>query len=67
LLRSGLVPKAGKSLWEPVQEIEWLGVVLNTIIFSICIPQRRIDKDCSNLSDIKTTSWWLGQWARGKW
>jgi hypothetical protein len=22
LLRSGLVPKAGKSLWEPVQEIE---------------------------------------------
>ena len=31
LLKSGFVPNQEKSIWEPVQVITWLGVVLNTI------------------------------------
>ena len=30
LLKSGFVPNEVKSLWEPVQVITWLGVVLDT-------------------------------------
>ena len=31
LLKSGFIPNQEKSVWEPVQVITWLGVVLNTI------------------------------------
>lgn len=44
LLNSGLIPKSDKCIWDPVQEMEWLGVCLNTSEFSVSIPERRISK-----------------------
>ena len=42
LLKSGFVPNEVKSLWEPVQIITWLGVILNTIDGSIKATDDRI-------------------------
>ncbi|XP_067648622.1 uncharacterized protein [Haliotis asinina] len=44
LLKAGLVPKAEKSLWKPVQEIEWLGFIIDTRHMKLSIPQRKICK-----------------------
>ena len=44
LILSGFIPKVDKSLWEPVQELTWLGAVLNSIECSISIPQVRTEK-----------------------
>ena len=44
LLKSGFVPNEEKSLWEPVQVITWLGVVLNTIDGTIKATEERIEK-----------------------
>ncbi|MES9971262.1 MAG: reverse transcriptase domain-containing protein, partial [Candidatus Thiodiazotropha sp.] len=52
LLLSGFVPKVDKSLWEPVQEMTWLGAVLNSVECVICIPQTRIDKLVSSVNDL---------------
>lgn len=53
LLDSGLIPKVDKSMWVPVQVLEWLGAILNTIDYTVSIPQRRIDKALSTLLEIK--------------
>lgn len=45
LLDSGFIPKADKSLWIPVQELQWLGAIINSLEFTIRVPQHRIDKD----------------------
>ena len=53
LLKSGLVPNEGKSQWEPIQIITWLGVILNTIDGSIKATDERIatlSRDLENLS-----------------
>ena len=42
LLKSGFVPNEEKSLWEPVQVITWLGVVLDTIDGTIKATEERI-------------------------
>ena len=44
LLKSGFVPNEEKSLWEPVQVITWLGVVLDTIDGAIKATDERIEK-----------------------
>ena len=44
LLKSGFVPNEEKSLWEPVQVITWLGVVLDTIDGTIKATEERIEK-----------------------
>ena len=44
LLKSGFVPNEEKSLWEPVQVITWLGVVLDTIDGTIKATDERIEK-----------------------
>lgn len=41
---SGLVPNVDKSCWEPVQELQWLGALLNSHEFTTRIPRSRIDK-----------------------
>ncbi|XP_053382628.1 uncharacterized protein LOC128549601 [Mercenaria mercenaria] len=53
LLESGFVPKAEKSLWVPVQIIEFLGNTLDSTINSIYIPDRRIQKALNTLSEIE--------------
>ena len=44
LLKSGFVPNEEKSLWEPVQVISWLGVILVTIDGTIKATDERIEK-----------------------
>ena len=44
LLKSGFVPNEVKSLWEPVQVITWLGVVLDTTDGTIKATEERIEK-----------------------
>lgn len=50
LLKSGLVPKADKSCWEPVQCLQWLGAMLNSCEFTVSIPENRILKAFDTLS-----------------
>ena len=57
LLDSGFIPKVDKCLWIPVQELEWLGVILNSIDFTICIPQRRVVKTISTLRELRRPGW----------
>ena len=47
LIKSGFLPKAKKSCWYLTQQIESLGVNLDSKNVYISIPQRRIDK-CMN-------------------
>ena len=54
ILDAGLIPKADKSLWEPVQFLEWLGAVLNSKDFVIYIPDRRIQKALSSLQYLRS-------------
>ena len=54
LLKSGLVPNHEKSLWELVQIITWLGVVLNTIDGSVKTTDERMAKLTSGLVSLQT-------------
>ncbi|KAL5005988.1 hypothetical protein ScPMuIL_017146 [Solemya velum] len=54
ILDSGFVPKADKCFWVPVQELQWLGALLNSVHFTISIPQVRIDKALACLDVIST-------------
>ena len=56
LLKSGFVPNQEKSVWEPVQVITWLGVVLNTIDGSVQATDERIAKLTSDLGSPQTLS-----------
>ena len=56
LISSGFVPKVDKCIWEPVQELTWLGAVLNAQNGTISIPQRRIDKAIRLVNDVKRLS-----------
>ncbi len=42
LIRSGFVPNVQKSVWEPVQALEWLGYEIDLISGIIRIPARRV-------------------------
>ena len=53
LLLSGFVPKVDESLWEPVQEVAWLGAVLNSRECSISIPQVRIEKLIHSINELQ--------------
>ena len=46
LLKSGFVPNEEKSLWEPLQVITWLGVILDTIDETIQATDERIVRPC---------------------
>ena len=56
LLRSGFVPNEEKSLWEPVQIITWLGVILNTIGGTIKATDERIQKLNAGLVNLSSRS-----------
>ena len=55
-LKSSFVPNQEKSVWEPVQVITWLGVVLNTIDGSVQATDERIVKLNSDLGSLQTLS-----------
>ena len=52
LLLSGFIPNVDKCIWEPVQEMEWLGVNINMREFSIRIPERRISKAMNTINSL---------------
>ena len=52
LLKSGFIPKAEKSVWQPFQLLEFLGGIINSEQGTICIPERRITKAQTTISDI---------------
>ena len=54
LLKCGFVPNEEESIWEPVQIITWLGVILITIDGTIKATDERIQKSNAGLVDLKT-------------
>ena len=57
LLDSGFIPKVDKCIWVPVQILEWLGAILNTVDFTISIPKRRIEKAHFTLRELESSVW----------
>lgn len=45
LLKAGFIINEEKSVWVPVQRLEWIGILWDSVQFSISIPDRRIS-DC---------------------
>ena len=54
LLKSGFIPKAEKSIWEPVQMLDFLGCTLNSKEGIIFIPEHRILKAQNSISELLT-------------
>ena len=52
ILKSGFVPNATKCIWIPVQVLEFLGVVLDALNGTFCIPDRRISMAKQLISDL---------------
>ena len=44
VLDSGFVPNDEKSIWDPVQELIFLGIGVNTRLNVLYIPEHKIDK-----------------------
>ena len=44
LLSAGFLLNEEKSVFTPVQKLEWLGIIWDSCNFTLCIPQRRIDE-----------------------
>ena len=56
LLKFGFLPNEAKCHWDPIQEITWLGVVLNTLDCTISATPSRIDSlltDVNRILDCK--------------
>ena len=53
LVRAGLVPNCDKSIWTPVQRLEWLGISWDLLSAILSIPQPRVDRLLSALSLLK--------------
>ena len=49
LVRAGLVPNCDKSVWSPVQSLDWLGISWDLLSAILSIPQPRIDRLLSPL------------------
>ena len=52
-MASGFVPNPDKSVWEPVQLLEWLGATLDSKNGMIFIPNRRIEKVFITIREIQ--------------
>ncbi|CAC5370950.1 unnamed protein product [Mytilus coruscus] len=52
LVRSGFVPKAEKSLWEPTKRLVWLDTFIDTENGFYKIPDNRINKTIHSIDDI---------------
>ena len=53
LIDSGFVPKNEKSQWDPVQNLEFLGIEIDTKSNKLSVPKRRIDKAFSTIQKVK--------------
>ena len=52
LVEAGLLINYDKSIFNPVQNLEWLGMVWNSVEYSISITGRRIDDTMASLENI---------------
>jgi hypothetical protein len=52
LTLSGLIANDEKCHWEPMQVVEWLGLITNTINFHFEIPPRKIEKAKKNIESV---------------
>ncbi len=55
LRRAGFMPNEEKSVWQPTNRCEWLGITLDTTEGSLCIPEGRIISLFSSLEEVKKT------------
>lgn len=49
---AGFLVNEEKSVWKPSQELEWLGILWNSLSFSISIPERRITDLLNSINHI---------------
>jgi hypothetical protein len=52
LIKSGFVPKAEKSFWQPVKHLAWLGTIIDTEYGYYKIPEDRVEKIINTITDI---------------
>ena len=52
LIKSGFVPKAEKSFWQPVKRLVWLGTIIDTEYGYYKIPEDRVEKIINTITDI---------------
>ena len=55
LLSAGLIPNREKSVWNPVQELNWLGMVWNSSEGTIKAMNHRIDSILTSLEELITS------------
>ena len=55
LLKAGFIPNQEKSVWQPTNTCDWLGIVLDTKEGSLCIPEGRILSLLSSLKEVQKT------------
>ena len=54
LIMAGVVPNRTKSVWDPVQKIEWLGLLWDFAESTIAIPQSRLDNLLATLDQFRS-------------
>ena len=54
LARAGFVANSEKSLWEPAQILEWLGLEINTQEFKIKVRVKRVEKLLGSITKLKS-------------
>ena len=59
LRRVGFVANAEKSIWDPVQNIVWLGLCWNSLNGTICITERRLNKIFDHIQNIRNNAYVL--------
>ncbi len=52
VINAGLVPNVEKSVWEPTQVIDWLGLTWNSEIGTLQVIQRRVENTISCIDEV---------------
>jgi hypothetical protein len=64
LINSGCVPKVEQSLWEPTQQLIWLGTFIDSRARFYEIPDQRIDKILNTLITDLRACWAIRKTVR---
>jgi hypothetical protein len=54
VIKSGFVPKAEKSFWQPAKRLVWLGTIIDTEYGYYKIPEDRVEKIINTITDISS-------------
>jgi hypothetical protein len=52
LLKFGFLPNESKCEWDPIQEITWLGVVINTLNCTLHLTAKRVNSILTDIDNI---------------